>query len=102
MTCLFVIGRSVNRREKKNHRKCDEKSLRLQVFATLAHLVEQTIRNRQVASSILAGGSINNSGLHAKTACKPLFLVFYAKKSFLAYFELGSENGIFRRLEVEA
>ena len=99
MTCLFVIGRSVNRREKKNHRKCDEKSLRLHAFATLAHLVEQTIRNRQVASSILAGGSIYNRGLHAKMACKPLF---HVKRAFLAYFELGSENGIFRRLEVEA
>ena len=40
--------------------------------ADLAHLVEQLIRNQQVVSSILTGGSIKNRGLCEKKSHKPL------------------------------
>ena len=52
--------------------------------ASLAQLVEQLIRIQQVASSILAAGSINYMGLGVKKVPKPLFCV---QRAFLAYLE---------------
>ena len=45
------------------------------------------VRNQQVASSILAAGSINYRGLGAKKALKLLFCV---QRAFLAYLEHDS------------
>ena len=42
--------------------------------ATLAQLVEQLIRNQQVAGSSPAGGSIKNKGLQVQT-CNPLVIL---------------------------
>ena len=73
-----------------------KKSVTKQAFASLAHLVEQLIRNQQVASSILAAGSINYRGLGAKKALKPLFCV---QRAFLAYLE--HDSGIAFRAYLE-
>ena len=80
---------------RKNHRKCDENSLRFQVFASVAHSVEQLIRNQQVRGSTPRAGSINYRGLCAKKACKPLFHVQKPKKSFYSVFIAWQRKRVF-------
>lgn len=59
----------------------------IEVFANVAQMVEQLIRNQQVASSILAAGSIHYRGLSVKKTLRPLFCI---QRAFLAYLEHGS------------
>lgn len=54
------------------------------------------IRNQQVASSILAAGSINYRGLGVKKAPNPLFCI---QRAFVAYLEHGSGTAFRAYLE---